>query len=222
VREPRGKRCLGARRGAAEGCLDARRGAADRSNFEQNRSRRGRDTPSGTRYLRPDPLTGAVLEICGSHANGTTVAPRALPVAPCGEARIGGLAVSSGYVYYAAGNGLRRMKLDGSEDKELMGAYGVARVAGAYLGSKASEVSSLALRGKACPSITWVSQKELRCSLADPSLAGPRASPLAAGCAAVVTSNGEAAAREPWVQEYREAERGPVSGRPSTRVEGVS
>ena len=70
-------------------------------------------------------MTGAVLEMC---SNTTALA---LPVARCGEARIGGLAVDSTkrLVYYASGGGLWQTQLDTvGGDVELAGALGTVIV----------------------------------------------------------------------------------------------
>ena len=173
--------------------------------------------PGTARFLRPDPLTGAVLEICGSHPNGTRTAPRSLPVSDCGEAHIGGIAVDHPRreAYYTTGGALRKLGLDAPGDAEVAAALGVVVVRGQNFGKDADDLRNVALRGLDCPraALTWVSEFEVRCVVSDPSLAGPRASELRPSCVAVTTKSGGAGSSESrTTAEYRRAEYGAAAG----------
>ena len=162
------------------------------------------DCPGAARFLRPDPLTGAVVEVCASHPNGTQVEPRALPVRDCGEARIGGLAAYLEHVYYASGSGVRR--ITGNQDIEIAGAVGEIVIRGANFGE---DLEYLEIRAKHCKSLIRISSEELRCRTGDPGWVGPRASPLDRNCIVVkTTKGGVGGSTEPWASRYREAELG--------------
>ncbi|KAJ1460492.1 hypothetical protein M885DRAFT_509492 [Pelagophyceae sp. CCMP2097] len=141
------------------------------------------------RFLQSDPMTGAVIEICGR----SNSSARALPVARCGEARIGGVSVDAEKreVYYASGNALSKRPLAGGADGvDLAGAYGVVVVKGDSFG----DAIKLTIRGVDCASaaLTRVSRFELQCVVADAAVVGPRAPPLGANCVTVTTAKGGA------------------------------
>ena len=179
-----------------------------------------RDCPGTTRFLRPDPLTGAVLEICSSHPNGTSVEPRALPVRECGEARIGGLAAFREHVYYASGSGIRR--LTGTQDVEVAGAIGEIIIRGANFGKDDDDLEYVEIRSTKCRSLTRISSEELRCRTGDPAWVGPRSSPLDRNCISVKTrKGGKGGATEPWASRYRVAELGDAAPPAVFDVESV-
>lgn len=176
--------------------------------------------PGAARYLRPDPITGAILEICGpppGGSNATSPSARALPVARCGEARIGGLAVDGRgeALYYATGGAIRRAALTGeASDVEVAGAFATVVVRGLNFGASEADFLGLELRGVACAAaaLTYVDETEVRCVTADPSLAGPTASPLPPACAEVETRDGgRGSSLSPTVAAYRRAEKGAMA-----------
>lgn len=146
-----------------------------------------------SRYLQADPMTGAVVELCGRRR------PAALPVAPCDDARIGGLvydAKRSGLFYST----LTSVRFLGQSDDLVAGAYGVLRISGAHLAD-----AKVTVRGTSC-FVRESTQGSVLCGSTSPAVVGPTALPLEASDVSVTTIGGSGSFSTPDIAMLRAAE----------------